>query len=194
MILGDWPSSPCRRHREVLVDFVDRGAGSEPTGAALAHLDTCRRCREELSETLQAITALRRMAAETNVTRPSDDVWTRIRMRIDRPRAPAWVARVSMGSLVVASAVAAMLLAPVTWTPSGGGLEEVGTDLGAMRSQADQIRVSEARTELRFTNTRLPGPSGPGVWRGIAPKVDPNTSREADMPGLAVQMPAIRAE
>lgn len=197
MILGDWSPSPCRRHREALLEFVERRPTTRSPEAALAHLDACPRCREELSETLLAITALRRMAAEARRARPPEDVWTRIRVRIDRPRAPAWVARVSMGSLIVASAVAALLLAPATWSVPGATLQEAGTDPAAMQHQTRSIIVNEARTESRFIASRLPGPSGPGVWRGTAPKVDPNTARDTvspDLADLAVLVPAVRVE
>ena len=51
----------CARHRPALLDFVDRGEIASGTAGALAHLDRCDRCTDELESTVLTITALRRL-------------------------------------------------------------------------------------------------------------------------------------
>jgi hypothetical protein len=179
MILGEWGPSPCRAHRATLIDFVDRRERGPSVDLALGHLDACDRCRRELAEVLVAITALRRIADQAGAARPADDVWARIRSRIDRPSAPAWVARVSMGSFIVATAAAAMFLAPsVTPGRSGAILEEAGTDPAAVAAERRATAASDRQIELRFLADRMPGPSLPGPWRGATPRIDPDRGRD----------------
>ncbi len=54
----------CRRHRPVLVDFVDRRERGPRTPAALDHLARCERCEQEMAEYALTIVALRRAGRE----------------------------------------------------------------------------------------------------------------------------------
>ena len=54
----------CRRHRPVLVDFVDRRERGPRTPAALEHLARCERCEEEMADYALTIVALRRAGRE----------------------------------------------------------------------------------------------------------------------------------
>jgi len=75
----------CERHRPALIDFVDRGDIAPGTAKALAHLDRCSRCTEDLESTLLAITALRRIGDDLARVEPSADAWPRLRARLETP-------------------------------------------------------------------------------------------------------------
>ena len=190
--------SACARHRAALLDFVDRRETSGATDAALAHLDRCPACEGELAEITVAITALRRMAAEARSVHPPDDAWRRLRSRIDRPSAPAWVGRLSLGSLMLTAAVVAMVLAPsVAWRTSGGVFQEPGTDPAVIEEAARAWIAGEVQTEIRYVNSGLPGPAGEiVVWQGRVPRADPDRAREGRAPTetAVVTPPLTRAE
>jgi hypothetical protein len=73
----------CRRHRAVLMDFVDRRDLGPSAEAALAHLDRCGRCVSELEATALTITALRRLGELMARQEPRSDAWPRLRTRIE---------------------------------------------------------------------------------------------------------------
>lgn len=74
----------CRAHRDVLLDFADGRVGTPQTSAALAHLDGCRACEDELSRVMLAIIGLRRIREEVSTAEPSRDAWAQLRSRIQR--------------------------------------------------------------------------------------------------------------
>lgn len=78
----------CTAHRRALVDFVDRGEVTTGTATALAHLDRCSRCTDELETTVQAIIALRRLGEEASRVEPLPDAWPRLMARLERWRPP----------------------------------------------------------------------------------------------------------
>ena len=187
--------SACARHRAALLDFVDRRETSGATDAALAHLNRCAACEAELADIALAITALRRMAAEARSVRPPDDAWRRLRNRIDRPRTPAWVGRLSLGSLMLTAAVVAMILAPsVAWRTPGERFQEAGTDPVVVDQAARAWIAGEAQTEIRYVNSRPLGPAGEiVVWQGRVPRADPDRAREGRAPTeTAVVTPPLR--
>ena len=61
----------CQVHRDVLLDFADGRVGTGETSAALAHLDSCRACEDELSRVMLAINGLRRIREEVARAEPS---------------------------------------------------------------------------------------------------------------------------
>ncbi|MHB8459236.1 MAG: hypothetical protein ACYDAK_10010 [Candidatus Limnocylindrales bacterium] len=111
----------CSRHRAALEAFVERREIDRSTGAALAHLATCRRCDAELVAFALTATALRRLAADAAAgsrSRPSiaagDPLfgWPELRARIERGREPRWRWRSQVGGAIVAIGLVAALIGP----------------------------------------------------------------------------------
>ena len=108
----------CRRHRDALVDFIDRRAIGPLTASALDHLSRCRACERELESTALAIAALRRRYEEMRTAEPRPDAWLRLRSRIDRPRTALWRWRTTMAGIAVSAGLVGTLLAPqAIWHP-----------------------------------------------------------------------------
>ena len=103
----------CLRHRPALLDFVDHGEIVPGTANALAHLDTCDRCTNDLEMTLVAITALRRLGDDIARAEPSPDAWPRLRARLDRWRPMRWAIMSPSAGMVMSMVLVAVLLAPL---------------------------------------------------------------------------------
>ena len=102
----------CSRHRTALFDFVDHGEVRPETAAALAHLDRCSRCTEDVESTMLTITALRRMGDEASDVEPPPDAWPRLRIRIQAwRRRPAVMS--PLAGLAMSFAIVAVLVLPV---------------------------------------------------------------------------------
>ncbi len=104
---------PCRKHQYALLDFVDRRAVQAATADALAHLDRCRDCEEQLSNVALAIAALRRLRLEVNAVEPAADGWERLRARIRTRHVDPWQWRLKLGGLATSSMLVAALIAPM---------------------------------------------------------------------------------
>ena len=100
----------CSRHRPVLLDFVDHGEVRPGTGAALAHLDRCRRCTDVVQDALLTITALRRLSDDAAAHEPSADAWPRLRIRIESWRGRPALASPLLGAAMSFAIVAALAL------------------------------------------------------------------------------------
>ena len=115
-------SRACGIHRPVLVDFIDRGESSPATAGALAHLDRCRRCTEELESTVLAITALRRIGEDARRVEPAADAWPRLRARLEswRPRRFGTLSPAA-GAAMSVVAVVLLVASPTLGRPPIGG-------------------------------------------------------------------------
>lgn len=102
----------CTVHRRALIDFVDRGELAPVTAAALAHLDRCRRCAEELETTVQAIIALRRLGEDAARLEPSADAWPRLRARLESWRPPRLAILTPAAGAALSMALAVALVVP----------------------------------------------------------------------------------
>ena len=116
----------CNRHRPVLVDFVDRGEVRPETGAALAHLDRCRRCTEAIEATMLTITALRRLGDDAAAYEPAADAWPRLRLRIEGWRRRPALASPMLG-VAMSFAIVAALALPFRLTTLGIGAQPTPT-------------------------------------------------------------------
>jgi hypothetical protein len=109
----------CRRHRPVLVDFVDHGERTAATPAALDHLAICRACERELTEVALTVAALRRAGTAWRnlpVPEPGPEEVRATAAGIaalasPRRRSP-WAWRLHVGALVTSAGLAALLVAP----------------------------------------------------------------------------------
>lgn len=109
----------CVRHRPALLDFVDRGEIGPSTGPALAHLDRCHRCTDELETTILAIAALRRLGDETVALEPPADAWPRLRARIDRWSGPRRAVMSPVAGLAMSVAIVVVLIVPIGFDGRG---------------------------------------------------------------------------
>jgi hypothetical protein len=121
----------CARYFPVLVEFVDGGRPGPETDSALAHLDRCPHCLDELEATALAVHGLRLLARNLHDVEPPPDAWARLRTRIEA-RAPSrflLAARLSSAALTV-GIVAALAL---PWAVARGDASGTG---GGVRSDA----------------------------------------------------------
>jgi anti-sigma factor RsiW len=136
----------CRAHRDVLLDFADGRVGTAETSAALAHLDGCRACEDELSRVMLAIIGLRRIREEVAVAEPSGDAWAHLRTRIRRkPRSP-WLVRSPLPGIAMALSIVAAVVGPSTLFRTGA---ESRSDSAPPRVVADVGTVFERNRSLK---------------------------------------------
>jgi hypothetical protein len=156
----------CDRHWPALVDFVDRGERSARTPAALAHLDRCARCREDLEATALAIHALRRLGDEVART----DVPAGARPRdVRRRRAPQPVSAASaLAGLIATVAIiagASTLSVDVnlnSWdaAPSRTSLAEPSATVAMAVGRPRVVLPDAAEIRKRTVRARLLHPDG----------------------------------
>jgi hypothetical protein len=165
----------CRRHRADLLDFVDRGAVTDTTSAALAHLDRCSRCTAELETTILAITAVRRLGDEAARAEPAADAWPRLRARLDRWRPVRWAIMSPTTGMVMSAAIVAVLIAPMR---IGGAAT---TSSPAPAPDRDVSSIIERRVEADYIASIREGTlSGPDLVvrpAGIFPRNYPDGIR-----------------
>lgn len=136
----------CARHRGALLDFVDRGEIVPGTAAALAHLEKCGRCTDELESTVLAITALRRYGDEIARAEPSADAWPRLRAQLEGLRPKRWAIMSPSAGMVMSVALVAVLVAPLrlgTSSPSAPVDQPApvwGVSLAERQAENDYIR------------------------------------------------------
>ena len=110
-----WRSS-CAANRAALLDFVDRRGKGPGTDTALAHLDRCRRCEEELAEIALTIAALRRLQAELRTLEPPREAWVRVQARVGRqPAATIWRWRLTLGGSMLGTVFVVILTLPLAF-------------------------------------------------------------------------------
>jgi anti-sigma factor RsiW len=132
----------CARHRSALLDFVDHGEIVPGTAQALAHLERCNRCTDELESTVLAITALRRYGDEIAAAEPAPDAWPRLRARIGGLRPARWAIMSPSAGIVMSMALVAVLVAPLrigTSAPSAApdipSASSLGVSLEELRAE-----------------------------------------------------------
>jgi hypothetical protein len=141
----------CARHRDSLLDFIDRREVGPRTDEALDHLARCRTCEWELEATAMAVMALRRLHREAQAVEPPADAWERVRLRVDRPHGPVWRWRTSLAGLAVGAGLVATLIAPASlWSPRATYLQEPGTEA----TRFDARRLEAAQEEWRILEDR----------------------------------------
>jgi hypothetical protein len=136
-------AGPCARHRSALLDFVDRGEIVPGTAQALAHLERCNRCTDELESTVLAITALRRYGDDIARLEPSPEAWSRLRARLDSLRPRRWVIMSPTAGVMMSFALVAVLVAPLriggpvpSAAPARPSVEDLGVSLAELRTEA----------------------------------------------------------
>jgi len=115
------PGTACRAHRDVLLDWAEGRVQSTETRAALAHLDGCRACEDELSRVMLAIIGLRRIREDVASAEPSSEAWGRLRTRIQRRRTTPWLVRSPLPGIAMALSIVAAVVGPSTLLRAGAG-------------------------------------------------------------------------
>jgi hypothetical protein len=136
----------CARHRATLLDFVDRGEIVPGTALALAHLDRCDRCTDDLESTVLTITALRRLGDDIARAEPSPDAWPRLRARIDGLRPKRWAVMSPSAGLVMSVALVAVLVAPLRL----GGATNLNADPTPPSAAQQAAATRERRLEAAY--------------------------------------------
>jgi len=137
----------CGRHRGALLDFVDRGEIEPGTAQALAHLERCGRCSDELESAVLTITALRRYGDDLGRFEPAPDAWPRLRARLDGLKPARWAIMSPSAGMVVSVALVAVLVAPL----------RIGTTAAGPNPtiERDQLAISleDRRVEAAYLST-----------------------------------------
>jgi anti-sigma factor RsiW len=136
----------CRAHRDVLLEFADGRVGTQQTSAALAHLDGCRACEEELTRVMLAIIGLRRIREEVASAEPSPDAWAHLRSRIQRRRRTPWLVRSPLPGIAMALSIVAAVVAPSNLLQTG---VDRRSDAAPPRSATDAGTVFERNRSLK---------------------------------------------
>jgi hypothetical protein len=141
----------CARHRSALLDFVDRGDIAPGTAQALAHLDQCGRCTDELESMVLTITALRRLGDDIARAEPSPDAWPRLRARLDRwrPKRPAVMSPAA--GMVMSMAIVAVLVAPLQ---IGGAVAPAGDSGGPSAAELTALRQERSAEAAYLASIR----------------------------------------
>jgi hypothetical protein len=166
-------SGGCRRHRPALLDFVDRGEITPATSQALAHLDRCQPCTDQLEATVMAITALRRIGDDAARVEPASDAWPRLRARLDRWRPLRWAIMSPTTGTVMSLAIVAVLVIPLR---IGGVSQPTSTAVPSERTASTFI---ERRAEANYISTMtrkgtFPAQSATVRATGAVPKSYPD--------------------
>ena len=155
----------CARHRSALVDFIDRGEIASGTSQALAHLDRCGRCTDDLESTVLTITALRRLGDDLARIEPSPDAWPRLRASLDGLRPKRWAVMSPSAGLVMSVALVAVLVAPLRL----GGATNLNANLTAPSAAQQEAASRERRLEAAYIASTREGTfpvSAPALGRG----------------------------
>ena len=155
----------CARHRAALLDFVDRGEIVPGTALALAHLDRCDRCTDELESTVLTITALRRIGDDIARAEPSPDAWPRLRARLEGLRPKRWAVMSPSAGLVMSVALVAVLVAPLRLGGPTNLSAEPARPTPAEQAAATRERQLEAAYIASTRQGTLPA-TAPAVGRG----------------------------
>ena len=159
--------NPCGRHREALVDFVDRREMGPGTAAALSHLDRCRACEDDLAGIARTITALRRVQRYVAAAEPRADAWVRLREQIHRPR-QVWRWRTTLAGLTASTLLVGVLVAPVSFGRSGSQqLPQPAWLTTELRLEAQYLanaRVGELPPTPRSSGSGIPQNYPPEIW------------------------------
>lgn len=105
----------CATHQAALLEFAERLERTAGTAAALAHLERCRRCEDELAGIVRTLAGLRRLADAVGHVEPGQETWARLRERVTRREPSTWHGHQALGGLMAMAVVALFVM------PSIGG-------------------------------------------------------------------------
>jgi hypothetical protein len=175
--------TPCSRYRFDLEAFVDRREVGPTTADALAHLETCRSCEEEVEQLALAVYALRRLGSEARDAGVAEGIdavmdgdrtdgatgahhagqgptaersgWPALRARVDRASEPVWRRRTQLvGALVGAGLVAAFIGPASIQRGTSGVLDEAAGGPVVVVDPARRDELPEQAWMRRTQRTR----------------------------------------
>ena len=107
----------CATHQAALLEFAERLERTPGTAAALAHLERCRRCEDELAGIVRTLAGLRRLADAVATVEPGQETWPRLRERVTRREPTAWRGHQSLGGLMAMAVVALFVMPSIGGAP-----------------------------------------------------------------------------
>lgn len=143
-----------------LIDFAERPARTVGTAAALAHLERCRSCEDELAGMVRTMAGLRSLARSLEGVEPAPESWPLLRARVSHPEPSPWRWTYSLGGVIATAAIALLVL---PWIGSSPVRPPTGLDTPAGPSLIDR-RDDVASSPL------LRSPRAAGAGAGQAPR------------------------
>jgi hypothetical protein len=100
----------CARFQAALIEFAERPVRAAGTAAALAHLERCRACEDELAGIMRTIAGLRSLARSLNGVEPGPESWPILRARVSHQEPSPWRWTYSLGGVIATAAIALLVL------------------------------------------------------------------------------------
>ncbi|MDQ6795658.1 MAG: hypothetical protein M3067_12735 [Chloroflexota bacterium] len=150
----------CARFQAALIEFAERPVRAAGTAAALAHLERCRACEDELAGIMRTIAGLRSLARSLNGVEPGPESWPILRARVSHPEPSPWRWSYSLGGVIATAAIALLVL---PWIGSSPVRPPTGLETPAGPGTIDR-REDVASTPL------LPSPRAAGASLEKAPR------------------------
>ena len=180
----------CRRHRPVLLNYLERSERGPGLERALDHLAGCRGCRYDLEAMALTITALRRLSQAIGEAEPSSDAWERLRARVEKKAerkysAPTgFAALIQVGALIASAWIVALVSAPALIMPSAStGTHVASATSGGSSSRGDRLdaraRLAVDPPVIVLTSDRRQLPDGaPALNQMTISALDPSVGRQ----------------
>lgn len=162
MIRRDRPA--CALFQAALIEFAERGVQAAGTAAALAHLERCRSCEDELAGIVRTIAGLRSLARSLNGVEPGPESWPILRARVSHPEPSAWRWTYSLGGVIATAAIALLVL---PWIGSSPVRPPTGLDAPAGPSTID--RREDVASSPLLRSPRAAGASSEKAPRTVRP-------------------------
>jgi hypothetical protein len=125
----------CAVFQAALIEFADRPVRTAATAAALAHLERCRSCEDELAGMVRTIAGLRSLAHSLDGVEPAPESWPILRARVSHPERSPWRWNNSLGGIVATAAIALLVL---PWIGSSPVRQPTDGDMPAAFSPLDR--------------------------------------------------------
>lgn len=206
----------CSRYRFDLEAFIDRREVGPSTAAALAHLETCRSCEEEVEQLAMAVFALRRLGSEARaagdavsdreieVGAPAvagmgavrgahlgatgdDTGWPALRARVDRARQPVWRWRAQVAGAIVGAGLVAAFIGPVSIQRGNSGVLDEAA--GGPVVAVDPARRDELAEQAWMRRSQLTRKESPTDTPTVSVRIDPGIFGEEARPLPRVSSP-----
>ena len=171
--------STCAVFQAALVDFAERPARTVDTAAALAHLERCRSCEDELAGIVRTIAGLRSLAHSLDGVEPAPESWPILRARVSHPEPSPWRWSSSLGGIVATAAIALLVL---PWIGSSPVRPPTDGDTPAALSPIDRREDAPSAPVLRSQRAARAGGEDPSLtvrWPASGPSRVPRDGEPA---------------
>ncbi len=151
----DRARNSCAVFQAALVDFADRPARTAGTAAALAHLERCRSCEDELAGIVRTIAGLRTLARNLDGVEPAPESWPLLRARVSHRKPSPWRWSYSLGGVIATAAIALLVLPSIGSSPVRQPTEG---DIPAVFSPIDRREEAPSAPIVRAPRAARAGP------------------------------------